>query len=745
MARKKKQRASSKKKTAAPAATLTKGKDSKIINISKKGAVSAENFFKSLSKYSRWIEICALVAIIVTGVLFRLEDLSQWQNREQKAFFDNQPLHTTFDAWFYLSLAKDIAEDTYYPIDEKRGVPDSPPRPSPPPLISCLTAVIAKTTSFSMSWIGAILPPLLGPLLAIPLFLLGRYYGGPIMGLSAALMALLYPFYVYRSNVGRFDTDCMNVTWAACAAYLFLRFGILETKKRYIYLLGGFIVYALFLWWWDQTPAVVGAITFLPLAVALALFYRPPKKEAFLLYGGLGAGVVILLAVNGIAMPVKILQSIWHQYLYITKDASGDFPNIGLTISEQSRPSFDLVLGYTTKNILAFVFSVAGIILLVWKRFKDALFLLSLIILSIMAVTTANRFLIFLIPILALGAGFSLSMLWGLRKQFTALTVVCPVLILCMCIPLYKANSDYVQWPKESAPIIAGMDTAKKKTPSDAVIWAWWDHGYALTYYARRATINDGSIHSGERTVYTGIPLATDSFQLAANFMQFYVIRGMKGIKKLHNATDDNPGSGLTLLKKILRAGPDKGRALIAEANLKPVGNWKTVDDWLRFFYPPEKRPVYLFVDNLLTKTSYWWHWFGTWDMQKQEGLHPVYQPFYNVKKKGGMIRGTGGLQINMETGDLYTKNNRIKISNLLIRKKKDIKEQNYGTKKGYRFEMLEQARYGALMDARISESVFNKLFIRHIFPKKYFRPVEINSPFYQLWEVRGDSLPDAA
>ena len=82
----------------------------------------------AILKYSRPLEIILLAGIIATGIVFRLEDLGSWRNSEQKAFFNNQPLHTTFDAWFYLSLAKDIADGTYNPVDEKRGVPDSPIR-----------------------------------------------------------------------------------------------------------------------------------------------------------------------------------------------------------------------------------------------------------------------------------------------------------------------------------------------------------------------------------------------------------------------------------------------------------------------------------------------------------------------------------------------------------------------------------------------------------------------------------------
>ena len=132
------------------------------------------------------IEILAVVCIITLGIYCRLEDLSQWKKIESQTFYDNKPIHTTFDAWFYLSLAQDLVDDTYTQPDEKRGVPQSPPRPEPPPLMSVLAAAIAKTTSYSLCWIGAVLPAVLGPLLVIPLYLIARFYGGIVCALFSS-------------------------------------------------------------------------------------------------------------------------------------------------------------------------------------------------------------------------------------------------------------------------------------------------------------------------------------------------------------------------------------------------------------------------------------------------------------------------------------------------------------------------------------------------------------------------------
>ena len=303
---------------------------------------------------ARWhivLEILAVACIFALGVFSRLEDISEWRKIESRTFYDNKPIHTTFDAWFYLSLAQDLIDDTYTQPDEKRGVPQSPPRPEPAPLISVLAAAIVNATSYSLCWVGAVLPAVLGPLLVIPLYMIGRFYGGVVCGLLASLVSVLYPFFISRSNFGRFDTDCMILTFSLGAVCLFMRFGLNRTRLRYIYFCAGLLLSGLFLWWWDQAPAAVYALTGLPLLVALAFFYRPSRKEGLIFYSIFICCSMTAIMLIDPALPLRILERLWREFLYISKDQSGNFPNVGNTISEQFTSSLtDIIKTTTTGN-----------------------------------------------------------------------------------------------------------------------------------------------------------------------------------------------------------------------------------------------------------------------------------------------------------------------------------------------------------------------------------------------------------
>ncbi len=697
--------------------------------------------YSLLKKRAILVEIICLSIIIGIGLLVRVEDYKDWKSAPARAFFEGEPLLTTFDGYYYLSLAQDLLDGTYEPVDTFRAVPDYPRRPEPPPLISVIAAGVSKITGLSLNWVGVFLPPVLGVLLALPLYMLGRFYGGPAMGLTSALMGLLSFYYVYRSNIGWFDTDCMNVTWATCAAYCFLKFGVLQERKRYAYLVAGFVVYGLFLWWWDQTPQVTTVITLLPLAVAIIFFYRPSRKEGMIFAGIICAGIIALLAWKGLDMPVKIIRGVISQYSYISKDVASDFPNIGVTISEQARPSFSEIVRKTTGSLPVFIFGVAGLLFLFYRRPKESLFLSVPLILGCLSFLFAKRFIIFLAPVLALGTGFLVAELWRLRSRHIALGAVAPVLVLVLAYPAFSKGMSKTFWPKEPPHLVRGMVEAGKKTPEDAVIWAWWDHGYNMIYWARRGTINDGQVHTPERSVYNAIPYTTQNVRLAANFMQFYVARGLSGINMFYEAVGGDKAKGLAMIKRIMAMGPQKARFLIDSADIAPSGAYRTVDDWLRFFFPDDARPVYLFIDWRLTVTSYWWFWLGSWDIEKHDGIHPTYKAYYGMKKIRDLTYANRSISVDFRNGIVHRGRRQVALKKGFINFGKKFKKFDFPNGSKYDFELLAPAGFGALEDPAISNSVFNKLFLRHINPRPYFTPVVLRTPSFQIWKVTGDRL----
>ncbi len=697
-----------------------------------------------MKRKTRWIEAVLILIILALGLLVRLEDIRDWEAQPQRALYHGQPLLTTFDGYYYLTLARNLAEHAYRPVDEMRAVPDCPPRPQPPPLLSGIGNAVRSLTSQSFNWIGALTPAFLGILLFFPIYGIGRFYGGSVMGCSSGLFAIMSFYYVYRSSLGWFDTDCMNVTFAMSAVFFALKFGETKDMKRYLWFTGAIINYIFFLWWWDQTPQVTTAVALLPLAASLAFFYRPAKKEGIIFISILGAGALGILALKGMNLPIKTVQGIIGSYKYISKQVQGDFPNIGVTISEQVIPSLSEIVAKTTDNIMTFVLSIAGLALLFWRFRARGIYLAVPALLAGLSFFFAKRFMIFLAPTLALGAGFIISEIWLLKRRYRVSAVAAPLIALIFVIPSFQKDMRKTFWPKEPPYIIQGMDQASKRTPKDAVMWAWWDHGYPMIYWARRATINDGQVHGGERSVFNGLPMATNNERLSANLMHFFVERGINhGTHKVYNACGGDVARGFNLIRAVMAGGPSGAREIIDQAKLKPGADMKTTEDWLRFFFPAKARPVYLFLDWRLTVTNYWWFWLGSWNPQRHDGIHPGYASFYGISRKGDKISGRTSsgqaMEVDLQSGTIRFGSKAASLKKVFLRYSGRVETKDYHVEKGLNFEAVIDKGYAAVMDDSIAESVFNKLFLRHVFSPAYFEPLSLHTPYYQIWKVKGD------
>jgi len=689
-----------------------------------------------------YIELSVLIIVILFGMFLRLDHIRYWKAHPQIFFFKSEPLLTTFDGYYYLGLARDLKEGHYTPIDYNRAVPDYPKRPYPPPLLPILAASVSKIFGVSLNWAAVLLPAIVGVLLAIPVFAIGSLFGGSICGLIGSFLCLISFYYFYRSAPGWFDTDFLNVTFTYAVLYCFMMFGLLKDTRRYGYVISGFIFYLLFLWCWDSTPQVVTIISLLPLVIALALFYRPSKKEGTIFYSVLILALIGVFLWKGLGVIDNIVHAIKVIFGYISKEKTNAFPPMGITVSEQVRPTLNEVIAKTTDSLPLFIAGVLGLLLLFYKNLKKSVFLYLPLGLAVLSLLFAKRFLIFMAPIMGIGVGFLCAFIWDRITNPKLAKLIVPVVIVVLSIPGIKNDLNLRLYPRDNPLMIAGMVKAGEVTPKDAVIWAWWDQGYILKYWSRRATISDGTFHGGERAVCNAIPLSTNNFEYAANFMHFYVSRGIKGINMLNRALGGDFAKTFIFIKKVLSNPPKVSKDIIAREHIKPTSRYKTVDDWLKFFYPKKARPVYLFLDSRLTRTAYWWFWIGTWNFKHFCGIHPLYIPFFGVRPQGDIFVGSRGLKLYPADGTLTFLGGSVALSYLLFRDFQKERVYEFPRDTGFYFEVFTPTQYGALMKKDIASSIFNQLFIR-LKEQKYFVPVGIATPVYQIWKVVPDSIQD--
>jgi dolichyl-diphosphooligosaccharide--protein glycosyltransferase len=357
--------------------------------------------------------------------------------------------------------------------------------------------------------------------------------------------------------------------------------------------------------------------------------------------------------------------------------------------------------------------------------------------------------LIFQVPVVALGLGFLVERLWNLKNKWkfagAAAVVVAllpPAVCLSYCLPnFYRPLMD-----KSMSAIQAVID----ETPAGAVLWTTWWHGYPIQYCARRATITDGGSMGGAQRVYQNLPLACSNERMAANFMQFWIGRGSAGMWRLVNAMNGNHAEALRFLKFVCSSGPEVARTRINEiitaGGIAKSAELTTADDWLKFFFPANVPPFYLLLTQDLTRSREWFR-RGTWDPAKRRGEDAFYRRYFGIRLIDGELRNVDGLSVDIEkeTILLPDENGERKsfpLTHMVTFTGRRTERTEFGNQGIMCFEWIQPIGYGAAMSPVIAESMFNKLYIRHRSFPRYFRQVVLRSPSFQLWEVKGDSLP---
>jgi len=643
---------------------------------------------------------------------------------------------TTHDAYYHLRLTRDLLEGKYERHDEKRSPSDNITRPVLPPLLSVITASIVKITGASLDWAAFLMPPFFGLLVILPIFLWGRVFGGYICGLVASLLCVTSHFYYARTSIGWFDTDVLNVFFALMIPYHLFQYSKADGwKKGSAHLILSVILGFLFVWWWWYARFFIGLIFLVPLCVSVFLFRREKTRTAVSLgIIALACGVELLIfKIHGVG-----LEQIRKEIGYLSATVpQGSFPAVAQSVSELARPAVSLVGRESCGNIIVFIVAVMGLIALAVTRRRELLMLSVTLFAGILTFLTALRFLVFLVPFLAFGLGFLFQTAWkhaGGKKKEYVLRAVIVVLIVLSILPNFFTSWKTVLRSKTPAQVIKVLDDMNRDLPSDAVIWCWWDMGYTVQYWADRATfIDGGSQQRGLRTFVTALPLATANMNLSVNALKFFSCHGMAGLEKLA-AEMGSEKEAVGALRTVLSATPKE-----CDKTLKSFGF--NLEEYKTFFYPESSGGVYLFLDGSLIGSSYWWYYFGSWDEEKLEGVHPEMMPV-RMQDVGGyaqLARKEKEINVTSFFADKTRRTDSFVISKLAVcdpAKGKIDAEVFSDDLDGLVLQVVEKEGIAMAVSESFFDSVFNRLFVAGVYDNSIYEHVYGSNMFVKVWKA---------
>lgn len=592
--------------------------------------------------------------ILLTGFSFSLvihfSHLGYWE-RHQAFYYDHgTPLMSTLDAYYYLRLTAQVINER----ETKAGIGDSSEQsPTRMPLLASLTALIHKTSNLPIEQIAFYLPPVLGSCMAIVYICWGYSLGGPIVALLASLAGLSSFYWYNRTCLGRFDTDCLNPFFVFAILFLVYRFVVSKGRVRLFYLASALVMAWTFNAWWTQASHL--GFILITFSYSLSFYLPSPRAERVV-------KIALLIATGGIllftfthfqhALPdqlVSFINAYAGQFALISKNnmSNSIFPDVGKSISELQPLSFNGMVGEVGGHLAPFVISMIGLCLL-FKRNKDAAcFLLTGLFLASLSLT-ARRFLIFFIPLYALGLGYFMGeiILKGKLLQRLAKPLLKWGIFLLIAGGLLSPNL-CMSLTRHRGPSLTPGDVFLarniiNKTGNKAVVWSWWDYGYFLEYITGTKAFIDGGTQSPERTFISAFPLTCNNPVLARNWMRFFAAHDLDGLYILTHYLGSST-KALHFLEEIL-ARPDRSSHILETYGLGDLAAWN------RYLFPDV--PVFLYLNADLLNKTYWWYYFGTWNPERREGTHPEFwiariEDPGNCIKDGVLTIGKKSIKVN--------------------------------------------------------------------------------------------------
>jgi len=439
-----------------------------------------------------------------------------WEKFHLLFFYENRPLMVGTDAYYYLRLTREYLEHHYSLEDELRL---GAKRPFPPPFLVCLSAWLSRFTNVHYQWIAFFLPAILGSLMVIPLFLWGRSIGNLWIGILTALIGTTNYYWYTRTALGRFDTDSLlpffvfiipYVIWHShFARWPFYKIGVI------LLILGIF-----YMWWWP-----VGRLSLIPLVLTSygGLFWFVSKREKIIRF--------LLFLSSALLLPFVIYPHLWlfagqeeliklRDHIYLLLGLSYDY-----SISELQGADW----GFLTKFLghpSLLLFACLGFLALIFRKYKFLAVLLWPLILALLAFK-ARRFSIYLVPFFALSVSYFVFVFYKRLLYGKLIAVVLGIFLVFLNAQKTCTKTVVPLLNSFQASLVNNLAT---KTPSQTLVWCWWDYGYFVQFFGKRPTFIDPGSQTSLRIFIISQVLSAHNPYQAANLMYFFSEKGAKEI-----------------------------------------------------------------------------------------------------------------------------------------------------------------------------------------------------------------------
>ncbi len=661
--------------------------------------------------------ILIILIPIAVGLYIRFDDLKIWHKYKFFYYYENIPLFTGYDAFYFARWAKEYKDGTYKSgkIDPLRFVPDNYLEnnikyPSPIPLLSFIAAELSKIQDTEIENVALWLTPFFAVLFVFPLALFFYKLDYPIAGYTGSLLGSISLIYLIRTSIVRYDTDALNLFFPLIIALFLILYFKNKDKTRLIHLIVGGIFCQLYNWWY-QHPGLILVIFFI--FVFYLLLENSFKVKNLHLIDILIFFIFTnpLILYHGIANFLGLFKTYLIKYHEVSWQG---FPNIMMSISEARHFSFPQVVKICCGNIFLFFVGISGISILIIRKIREFLLILPIFVIGLMTFKGGNRFAMYLAPFIGIGFGTYLDIISRyLNKKSKVFYLFQLLAIIFTSIVILVSNTEsfkYVATPKVTPSLVHNFIKLSEITPKNAWIWTWWDYGTAIQYFSHRAVFHDPQSQYSPKTYFVATSFSTSNPETAHNIILGIANLGLTGIKeKIKNGIKPQE------LKREIFAG-------------KYVSNITN--------------PIYwIFTDDMFPKFA-WINYFGTWNFEQQRGKKTKLLFFPGCIYYGDNIFSCRNLKIDANRGLIFSGRKAMPVEYVCIKQNKNISLKKFDIKNNLVLEIIKnnrnrKANFIFVMDKDTFNSMFNQMYILTKYDPRFFELVYNNFPVMTVYKVK--------
>ena len=622
-----------------------------------------------------------------------------------------------------------------------------------------LLSWMVNLTGVSLDRVLFFAPAFLASLVVIPIILISNRYKMATFGLYSAFIGSVMTSYYYRTHLGYYDTDVLNIFLPLFAIYFLIK---LVEDRKLIDAFSASLSLIFFSLWYHSSSAIILAIV--TIYFLYILIYN--RKES-LSYQSLFLLTVALLPLD-ISSKLTILILLFILFKYLPKVIKIDYKYyllamllglVALSFIVDSSIYYERVDNYINKSssielvtkegaiklkstldsvleakgiswvemtqrvsgtVLFFIIALFGYIALLLK-YRSMILTLPLALLAILSMIAGLRFTTYGVMIFAFGLVFGIHLIfnlllvrWGEFSQKISKISSGAFLLIVMIFTLnniFEYNR-YSLSPTlfNSTNDMKKLDELKSTLQKDDFIMTWWDYGWLLWYYTdNKNTLIDNGKHQQDNFIVSKI-LLSDSQIFTKNASLFFVEKYYEGMAKGHSKvmdyfTQNYPMSYLNELKKEDITLPSSKRDIYMVLHKYMLNSLGTVESFSNL--------------NLKTGKNYSSNFINMGYLTKK----------YDASQK---VISTNSFSINLQKGEIASKAGNMKVKKISIVEEYKIKfEKNYVVSNGSNILISDGKVF--LLKPKMYNSFLIQALVFNNYKRDYFEKVSQTDNFLIL------------